>query len=122
MHEQLVGGGAKRRRRKFKARRRALLNCRISPAELSRDLCNIVTSLSLFTDLLAQPGVLAAGQDHYVEQLEQVTQACNRVLGKILEAWKGELPGTARVGKPQNCGPMLTKEMTCNADHNNDTA
>lgn len=86
----LPAKGEKSGRRAVTIRRAAGSKLRVHPGELSRELCNLVTSLSLLGDLLAEPGVLAPGHGRYLEQLQLVTNAGNRVLEKVLRAWQGD--------------------------------
>lgn len=88
--DQLAGKGKRSGRRAVTVRRSRGSKLRVHPEELSRELCDMVTSLSLLGELLAEPGVLAPGHGHYLEQLQLVTNAGNRVLEKVLRAWQGD--------------------------------
>ena len=50
---------------------------------LSHDARNMVTALSLYCDLLDEPGVLAEGCRHYANELRLVTDASRRLVEKL---------------------------------------
>lgn len=50
---------------------------------LLKDARNLVTSLSLCSELIAEPGVLAPQHEHYARELELMVQAGRLLLEKI---------------------------------------
>lgn len=62
---------------------------RPKPAEsidrLAHDARNVLSSLMLYGELLAAPGVLAAEHTHFAQELEAIAAAVTRLLEKILE-------------------------------------
>lgn len=51
--------------------------------ELAHDARNMVTALSLYCDLLEEPGVLASGHRHYASELRLVAEASRRLVEKL---------------------------------------
>lgn len=51
--------------------------------EVAHDARNMVTALSLFCDLLQEPGVLAESFAHYADELRLVTAASRRLVEKL---------------------------------------
>jgi len=78
-----------------------------SLAELAHDARNMVTALSLYCDLLEEPGVLSAPHRHYGSELRLVAEASRRLVEKLamLEAGEDQAgedaarPGTDRAGQ-----------------------
>jgi signal transduction histidine kinase len=54
-----------------------------SRAALSHDARNMVTALTLYCDLLEQPGVLCGGYENYAHELRLVTDASRRLVEKL---------------------------------------
>ncbi len=54
-----------------------------SLAELAHDARNMVTALSLYCDLLDEPGVLAAPHHHYASELRLVAEGSRRLVEKL---------------------------------------
>ncbi|HEY1985794.1 MAG TPA: sensor histidine kinase [Terracidiphilus sp.] len=54
-----------------------------SLAELAHDARNMVTALSLYCDLLEEPGVLSTVHRHYGSELRLVTEASRRLVEKL---------------------------------------
>ena len=54
-----------------------------SVGELAHDARNMVTALSLYCDLLDEPGVLASAHRHYASELRLVTDASRRLVEKL---------------------------------------
>jgi len=54
-----------------------------SLAELAHDARNMVTALSLYCDLLEEPGVLAAPHHHYATELRLVAEGSRRLVEKL---------------------------------------
>ena len=54
-----------------------------SLGELAHDARNLVTALSLYCDLLEEPGVLAASHRHYGSELRLLTDASRRLVEKL---------------------------------------
>ena len=54
-----------------------------SLGELTHDARNMVTALSLYCDLLEEPGVLAARHRHYGNELRLVAEASRRLVEKL---------------------------------------
>jgi len=54
-----------------------------SRAALSHDARNMVTALTLYCDLLEQPGVLSGGFENYARELRLVTDASLRLVEKL---------------------------------------
>jgi signal transduction histidine kinase len=50
---------------------------------LIHDARNMVTAMELYCDLLAEPGVLAAGFGHYAQELRTVSASSRRMLEKL---------------------------------------
>lgn len=68
-----------------------------SLAEVAHDARNMVTALTLYCDLLEEPGVLASPYRHYASELRLVAEGSRRLVEKIA-AFEGEPePGTAVV-------------------------
>jgi signal transduction histidine kinase len=61
----------------------ALDNHRESLGELAHDARNMVTALSLYCDLLEEPGVLSARHRHYGNELRLVADASRRLVEKL---------------------------------------
>ena len=63
-----------------------------SLGELAHDARNMVTALSLYCDLLEEPGVLEPSHRHYGSELRLLADASRRLVEKIslLESGKGE--------------------------------
>ena len=72
----------------------ALDNHRESLGELAHDARNMVTALSLYCDLLEEPGVLSARHRHYGNELRLVADASRRLVEKL--ALLDERPGSFR--------------------------
>jgi signal transduction histidine kinase len=53
-------------------------------AEVAHDARNMVTALALYCDLLAKPGVMAAGYTHYANELRLVAAASRRLVEKLM--------------------------------------
>src|SRR5579871_2847676 len=77
-----------------------------SLADLTHDARNMVTALSLYCDLLEQPGVLASSHRHYASELRLVAEGSRRLVEKLSMASAGDgtrlgsAPGvTARQGR-----------------------
>jgi signal transduction histidine kinase len=60
-----------------------------SLAEVAHDARNMVTALSLYCDLLEEPGVLAASYRHYASELRLVAEGSRRLVEK-LSAFEGD--------------------------------
>jgi signal transduction histidine kinase len=58
--------------------------------ELAHDARNMVTALSLYCDLLDEPGVLAARHRHYASELRLVAEASRRLVEKLSLLDRGE--------------------------------
>jgi signal transduction histidine kinase len=54
-----------------------------SLGELAHDARNMVTALSLYCDLLEEPGVLASAHHHYASELRLVAEGCRRLVEKL---------------------------------------
>lgn len=65
-----------------------------SLVELAHDARNMVTALSLYCDLLEEPGVLPAAHRHYGSELRLVAEASRRLVEKL-----------AHFDDPQECRP-----------------
>lgn len=52
-------------------------------AALSHDARNMVAALTLYCDLLEQPGVLSGGYENYAQELRLVTDASRRLVEKL---------------------------------------
>jgi signal transduction histidine kinase len=63
-----------------------------SLAELAHDARNMVTALSLYCDLLEEPGVLSAPHRHYGSELRLVAEASRRLVEKLALLEAGEEP------------------------------
>jgi signal transduction histidine kinase len=61
-----------------------------SLAELAHDARNMVTALSLYCDLLEEPGVLSASHRHYGSELRLVAEASRRLVEKLALLEAGE--------------------------------
>jgi len=77
--------GAERKRVESVVETLAHLRCGgESLAEVAHDARNMVTALSLYCDLLEEPGVLAAPYIHYAAELRLVSMASRRLVEKLL--------------------------------------
>ncbi len=67
-----------------------------SLGDLAHDARNMVTALSLYCDLLEEPGVLSPAHHHYGSELRLVAEACRRLVEKLslLESGDEDAPGT----------------------------
>src|SRR3974377_2049624 len=54
-------------------------------SEVAHDVRNMVAALSLYCELLKQPGVLAESYAHYGDELQQVASASERLAEKLAE-------------------------------------
>jgi len=54
-----------------------------SLAELTHDARNMVTALSLYCDLLEEPGILGASHRHYASELRLVAEGSRRLVEKL---------------------------------------
>jgi len=70
-----------------------------SLGELAHDARNMVTALSLYCDLLEEPGVLASAHRHYGSELRLVAEASRRLVEKlmVLDSDAGAEPAGARM-------------------------
>lgn len=64
-----------------------------SLGELAHDARNMVTALSLYCDLLEEPGVLSASHRHYGSELRLLAEASRRLVEKMVLLEGGEDPG-----------------------------
>lgn len=60
---------------------------------LAHDARNMVTALSLYCDLLEEPGVLSIACRHYVSELRLVAASCRRMVEKLALLGKREAAG-----------------------------
>jgi hypothetical protein len=51
--------------------------------EVTHDVRNMVTALSMYCDLLEEPGVLATPFSHYARELRLILRACLRLVEKL---------------------------------------
>jgi signal transduction histidine kinase len=71
--------------------------------ELAHDARNMVTALSLYCDLLEEPGVLSASHQHYGRELRLVAEASRRLVEKLaLLDVRKELRGPWSFSLPRN--------------------
>src|SRR4051794_35057858 len=63
-----------------------------SVSELAHDARNMVTALSLYCDLLEEPGVLESAHRHYASELRLVTEASRRLVEKLAQLDDEEAP------------------------------
>ncbi len=68
-----------------------------SLGELAHDARNLVTALSLYCDLLEEPGVLASSHRHYGSELRLLTDASRRLVEKLSVLDSGEGQGSLPV-------------------------
>lgn len=61
---------------------------------LAHDARNVLSGLMLYSELLAEPGVLNAPHDHYAEELDGIVRTAARILEKIVAAVEREEPAT----------------------------
>lgn len=66
--------------------------------ELAHDARNMVTALTLYCDLLEEPGVLAAGHRHYASELRLVAEASRRLVEKLARIDSGDAGEIASPG------------------------
>ncbi len=73
-----------------------------SLGELAHDARNMVTALSLYCDLLEEPGVLAASHRHYGSELRLLADASRRLVEKLslLDHREDEEPLPERLPPP----------------------
>jgi signal transduction histidine kinase len=64
-----------------------------SLVELAHDARNMVTALSLYCDLLEEPGVLSPAHRHYGSELRLVAEACRSLVEKLARFDHQEEPG-----------------------------
>jgi signal transduction histidine kinase len=67
--------------------------------ELAHDARNMVTALSLYCDLLEEPGVLASSHHHYASELRLVAEASRRLVEKLSVLDCREEPGVISIGQ-----------------------
>jgi len=81
-----------------------------SLSEIAHDVRNMVTALSLYCDLLEEPGVLSAPYQHYGNELRLVATASRRLVEKLMsfEGGKGEVQQIER----NNADPLLRAART----------
>jgi signal transduction histidine kinase len=71
-----------------------------SVGELAHDARNMVTALSLYCDLLEEPGVLTAAHRHYGSELRLVAEASRRLVEKLARLDEGQEPGGETLSAP----------------------
>src|SRR5215469_3215050 len=76
-----------------------------SLGELAHHARNMVTALSLYCDLLEEPGVLSTRHRHYGKELRLVAEASRRLVEKL--ARLDERPAPFRLGPIPGQGPLL---------------
>jgi signal transduction histidine kinase len=77
-------------------------------AELAHDARNMVTALSLYCDLLDEPGVLATAHRHYASELRLVAEGSRRLVEKLSLLGSGGETGAATAGSfPWRQGRVL---------------
>ncbi|MGC9224049.1 MAG: sensor histidine kinase [Terracidiphilus sp.] len=84
----------------------AALDCRSeSLSAVAHDARNMVAALGLYCDLLGEPGVFAAGFNHYADELRLVAAASRRLVEKLVA-----LDASAREGiaMPMHTMPVRT--------------
>ncbi len=70
--------------------------------EIAHDARNMVTALSLYCDLLEEPGVLTPGYRHYAKELRAVAEASRHLVDKLAQA--DGLPMAARLATESRSG------------------
>lgn len=75
--------------------------------ELAHDARNMVTALSLYCDLLEEPGVLSARHRHYGNELRLVAEASRRLVEKL--SLLNERSGTFSLGSTPGQGRILAR-------------
>ena len=76
-------------------------------AEVAHDARNMVTALSLYCDLLEEPGVLASPFAHYGSELRMVAAASRRLVDK-LSSMDG---GRSNIGRDNLIDPCIDSRM-----------
>ena len=80
--------------------------------ELAHDARNMVTALSLYCDLLEEPGVLTQPHSHYGGELRLVTEASRRLVEKLARfADRNRSGGTGARGVPAAQGPLFPEAV-----------
>jgi signal transduction histidine kinase len=82
-----------------------------SLSELAHDARNMVMALSLYCDLLEEPGVLSLPFRHYAAELRLVAASSRRLVEKLALLGKREAAGAAW---PSKTGPTATRPVALN--------
>ncbi len=81
-----------------------------SVAELAHDARNMVTALSLYCDLLDEPGVLTAPHHHYASELRLVAEGSRRLVEKLSLLDATREPGPAPAIAPVRQGSLFADD------------
>jgi hypothetical protein len=74
---------------------------------LAHDARNVLASLQVYSELLAQPGVLMEGREHYARELGMIVESSMRVIEKLaaaLEAGKRSPSAVRRANAGKDSG------------------
>jgi signal transduction histidine kinase len=82
--------------------------------ELAHDARNMVTALTLYCDLLEEPGVLSPAHRHYGSELRLVVEASRRLVEKLADLGAGE-----RLNQPVAAGSALQGSLFGEGDGHN---
>lgn len=98
-------------------------------AGIGHDARNLVTALKLCAELIAEPGVLAEGHDHYAREIHSLADTAEQLVRRLSRLARGKNHAQLANGEPitdlssavQNlrtllgavAGPSITLEMTC---------
>ena len=94
----LVAGAllAARPQRQERLRAQSRLRAQLSPlAALAHDARNVMGALQLYSELVAEPGVLSEKFSHYADEVQAITEAGSRLLQQISRLADAELSTSA---------------------------
>lgn len=89
---------------------------------LAHDARNILASLQVYSELLAEPGVLAAGREHYAHELGVIVERSLRVIEKLAGAVEADkrLPvALKRTGSRKTSGGQAKAGIVTNDTYQN---
>ena len=83
-------------------------------AGFAHEARNLLTALWLYSELLAEPGVLAKEHEHYAQDLNVLAATGSRLL-EDLKHWEGPGPGSA-VGEEAGSGTKVATRLSLITD------
>ena len=81
--------------------------------QLAHDARNVLSALKLYCGLLAEPGVLTCGHDHYAQELQAITETASRLVERLAA------PRRARSGRRGPKEPNALQEVRVSASKTN---